>query len=74
MSGLYRSSPGRNHQMEPPNPVGDSLSPLAVVLFVVMDRFEVECENCGSIQLLRAEEFPVCENCDSYNLRQVTST
>jgi len=37
----------------------------------MMDRFGVECENCGSIQRVTAEEFPVCENCDSFKLMQV---
>jgi|GEM_PF-2086321 len=37
----------------------------------MMERFEVECENCGSIQLITTDEFPVCENCESYNLTQV---
>ena len=36
----------------------------------MIERFEVECENCGSIQVVSAEEFPACEQCDSFNLTQ----
>lgn len=36
-----------------------------------MEELEVECENCGTIQHVVAEESPVCENCGSANLTQV---
>lgn len=36
-----------------------------------MDELEVECENCGTIQGVSAEDAPVCENCGSANLTQV---
>lgn len=30
----------------------------------------VECENCGIVQSLDPDAFPMCENCDSSNLTQ----
>lgn len=36
-----------------------------------MEELQVECENCGTIQHVEAEESPTCENCGSANLTQV---
>ena len=34
------------------------------------ERFDVECEDCGTVQMVSAETFPACEHCESFDLIQ----